>query len=433
MASLRARVLSTTILSLVVLLLLLFVLVQKAYRQSLLEETERRLQTSVYALMGAAEISESSSVAVNIQQLEPALSLPSSGSCARIYTESSVWQSPSCLGYSWPEPSPGRSTFFLADNDSDRNYLEMRQFVDWETGPDRYIPVNFEYLESNHVLVAARKEFGKVLLWGFLGLGLFWILFQLAVLRMMLSPLDRVGRAVSALLSGEGKKVEGKYPEEVNLLVRLINRLIGEQQRRLKRYRDSLGDLAHSLKTPLAILRNNPRLSDNHEQMEQMDRMIAYHLKKASMAGQMESLAEVEVCKIASSVASAMEKLFYDKSLVIHLECKEGRFQADEGDMHEIIGNLMENACKWAKSEVSLDLRFDQNETLFMCFEDDGPGFGEDAMKLVSRGYRADESTPGHGIGLAVVAELVKSYGGKLELASSASHGARVLIELPVQ
>jgi two-component system sensor histidine kinase PhoQ len=224
-----------------------------------------------------------------------------------------------------------------------------------------------------------------------------------------------------------------------------MNVLIDSERARSERYRVTLDNLAHSLKTPLAAMRAllNQNKSGGfaerfNEQIDRMDEIVRYQLRKPA-AQQIDNLTlslipvEAEVTRLVGG----LKKVYHDKGPVIETDISSGmQFRGDTGDLLEIVGNLLDNACKWCQSRVRLTARpaagAQSGGGMLLVVADDGPGIPADAVEsLLQRGTRLDESTPGHGIGLAVVKELAESYGGTLEIDRSEMGGAEFRVTIP--
>jgi two-component system sensor histidine kinase PhoQ len=283
-------------------------------------------------------------------------------------------------------------------------------------------------------------------LWGWLlGAALVLLVVQGVILRWSLDPLRKVAREVQAIESGQQRELSGNYPQELRALTTNLNVLIRNSQVHLERYRNALADLAHSLKTPLAVLRGivesnlfPPDLRASlWEQMERMNRTVDYQLQRAAVVGRTALKAPVPVESVAGKVMGALAKVYAQRSLQFHRQIDQRLlFYGEEGDLFEILGNLTDNACKWARSQVvirAFPLTASAKQTgLFIEVEDDGPGI-PDAQKqmILQRGKRADPNISGHGIGLAMVRDIVEEvYRGTLEIAKGSQGGACIRVSL---
>jgi len=253
-----------------------------------------------------------------------------------------------------------------------------------------------------------------------------------------LRPLQRLRRQIKRLERGDLEKINAPTPEEIMPLVNEINHLMRLMQQRLQRSRHALGDLAHSLKTPLAVLRQiTHRQSDSlvkqqlGEQLERIEQRIDRELVRARTAGRMPGGQWGDPDRDIKDITTMLGTVFPHIAFELHVD-KGLKIPADREDMLEVFGNLLENACKWAASEVHCHLTTEDGKS-YICIEDDGPGIDENIQEqLLYRGVRADETRPGHGLGLSIVSEMVQAYDGSIELSRSADlHGLKVKIILP--
>jgi two-component system sensor histidine kinase PhoQ len=262
------------------------------------------------------------------------------------------------------------------------------------------------------------------------------LLAQTVLLRWGLAPLRRVTAEIARVESGEQQRIEGRYPDEILPLTDNLNTLIQQERVRQGRYKEALSFLAHSLKTPLAVLRNalhEPAQlpSTVQQQVARMDDIVQHQLGRAAAGGATRFAPPVLVAPILDRVRDALVKVHAAKNLVITTECQPDlTWRIDEGDVFEILGNLMDNAAKWARSRVKARA-WREGDRLLLRVEDDGPGFS-DTESVLQIHVRGDERVPGHGVGLAVVNDLVASHHGELKLSRSSLGGALVEIVLPI-
>jgi len=262
------------------------------------------------------------------------------------------------------------------------------------------------------------------------------------MLTFLLLPLRRLERQVREVEAGERVSLTGRYPSELVGLAANLNALIETERRRLERYRHTLDDLAHSLKTPLAAMRTlfaelKPRTQDSqidalNRELERMDQRVSYQLRRARASGSTGLGTEpVAVAPVVDDLKLTLDKVYRDKRVVCTLELAPGAvFRGDPGDLTEILGNVMDNAYKYCKSRVHVTAR-STSDGLELRVGDDGGGISPElAATLGERGKRADESVPGQGIGLAVVRETVELYRGTLTAERSELGGAEVRIVL---
>jgi two-component system sensor histidine kinase PhoQ len=313
----------------------------------------------------------------------------------------------------------------------------------WEGGgaPQTYV---FHVAERLDEHLAQIRQFRRGLFGWLAAATLLLLVAQALILRWGLAPLRRVAQDLSEMEAGRAQTLAGRYPAELQPLIDNLNALLAEARQHLQRYRDTLGNLAHSLKTPLAVLRGSVEgrapveelRAVAQEQLQNMNEIVEYQLQRAAAAGRTALSAPLPVLPPARKLLAAMEKVYAAKALRVETDIAPGvMFRGDEGDLLEILGNVADNAFKWARSRVRVQAR---NETtgqsrlhFTLHIEDDGPGIPDDQVQLVrARGARADAAVPGHGLGLAVVQEIVELYDGELVIARSPLGGAAVEVRL---
>jgi len=419
-----------------------------AFRQSVDNGLRERLQTHIYALLSAADLGPDGTLQMAAELPEARFATPGSGLYARIRQAASdpVWHSRSMLGLqlAFPEPPTIGTPQFASLEHGNRRLLSLSFSVEWEDPHGRVLPFTFSVAEDLGALQTEIAGFRRTL-WIWLGGSvLLLMVVQGTILRWSLRPLRQVGKELAAIEAGTREQLGDSYPAELAPLTQGINRFITQEQARLEHYRRGLGDLAHSLKTPLAVLRgtlaqaqgDGPGNSEAEQQIVRMAEIVEYHLQRAATAGRRPLAAPVALAQIISRVTASLAKVHRSKGVecqvVVAANC---RYRAEEGDLYELIGNLADNAFKWSRGQVLLQVenRGDRaTPGLWICIEDDGPGIPGDALeRLALRGQRADSTTPGHGIGLAMVNDIVSAYAGTLDIGSAELGGARVEVRLP--
>ncbi|MBS1227917.1 MAG: two-component sensor histidine kinase [Proteobacteria bacterium] len=273
---------------------------------------------------------------------------------------------------------------------------------------------------------------------GLLGLGL-----GLAVVIQVwvgLAPLKRLRGALAAVRSGNAQQLAGRFPAEVQPLVDEFNTVLAQNAEVVERARTQAGNLAHSLKTPLSVIANAAS-SDTGElaqlvgaQVELARTQIDYHLSRSRVAASLRVPgARTMVAAVLDGLLRVMRRIHADRELelVVHPAALPAVFRGEAQDLQEILGNLLDNACKWAGRRVEVSLAVRDGE-LLITLDDDGPGIAEgERQRVLYRGERADEQVPGSGLGLAIVVDLTRLYDGSVELAESPLGGLRVRLTLP--
>jgi two-component system sensor histidine kinase PhoQ len=442
MRSLNSRVASSAGLVLVVFVTLSAVALERAFRDSARGARQERLLAQVYLLMAAAEVDPGGRLSLPRPPAEPRLELPGSGLYAVIVDAGGtpVWRSRSALGADLPAGTPlaaGIQRFEEIAADDGTPLFAQRFGVRWTTAGGSY-PFTFSVLED---LRPFEQQLGlyRRSLFGWLGAMAVLLLGALLLaLRWGLRPLRRVAQELGRLEHGQQQLLSGDQPLELRGLTENLNALLARERAQQQRYRDALADLAHSLKTPLALMRAALRGGDAavapalEEQIERMDRVVGYHLQRAATSGRRALVPPQPLRPLVERLAGALAKVHAGKAVAFALELgPDLRSRIDEGDLTELLGNVLDNAFKWCRRRVRVR---GERETagLVLHVDDDGPGIAAaDAQQVLERGVRADESVPGHGIGLAVVRDILSAYGGSIAIGASELGGARVTLVLP--
>ena len=450
MYSLNRRLLVAASLTLVAFFGLTGVTLDRAFQDSAMTAVRERLQTQVYMLLGAADLPEGSILTLPDALPEARFSAPGSGLYASVVDAdgNAVWRSRSMLGLTIPfEPParPGLARFESVTESEGTPMFAVTFGVLWEQEAGEYIRYTFQVAESRHGFEALVGGFRRSL-WGGLAIAALLLLaVQGAILRWSLKPLRQIAHDVAEIEAGHRGALSGLYPKELRTLTENLNLLIRHSQEHLERYRNALADLAHSLKTPLAVLnaavQGHEPLDDlRHtvgEQAARMNRTVEYQLQRAAASGRIALAAPVSVEPIARKLIASLAKVYAGKSLRFEIVVDHQlSFHGDDGDLMEVLGNLADNACKWARSRVAVRAYLVPgalpDSELVLEVEDDGPGIPPDKRQaILNRGERADPETSGHGIGLAVVSNIVEEvYRGTLEIESGSSNGTRVRARL---
>lgn len=412
--------------------------VRQAYADSLRAQHFSRLQATVYLLMAGAELDGQGMLIMPAALAEPRLELPDSGLLASITSVDSgqVWRSASAVGHPLPESGPPRIGDWQFDSVAlaGIHYLSARYGVKWSAS-ERQATLNFNVLEDKVGFDRELQTF-EATLWRWLGgSGLLLLLAQTLLLRWGLVPLTRMAREIERIEHGQQDRLNGHYPRELAGLGNNLNLLIDQERARQTRYRNALDDLAHSLKTPLAALRAS--LDEPAElparvaqQVDRMHDIVVHQLGRASASGAAKFAPMLSLLPIVQRIRDTLNKVHADKTLHWTLDISAALgWRIDEGDAFELLGNLMDNAAKWAKTQVVVSI-WQQDRALHLRIADDGPGFAKPET-APQRRQRLDEQVPGHGIGLAVAQDLVASHQGQLSISRSTLGGAQLDLVLP--
>lgn len=448
MMSLSTRLLLTATIVLAAFLGLTGWTLDKAFRVSVQTAMKDRLQTQIYALIAASELGKDGIIRMTGTLAEARFSVPGSGLYAQISTQqgAQVWQSPSMVGLSIPFTTGlarGTNRFEIINTSTHAPVYAFSFGLAWDVREVQraYTFSVAEGLDSTYAQISGFRRN----LWGWLvGVALLLLLAQGLILRWGLSPLRRAADSLAAIEAGKATQLEGAYPKELQRLTTNLNALLRHEREHLERYRHTLDDLAHSLKTPLAILQGDVEGDKSPQQLkasvqEQLDRMsqiVEYQLRRAATSGRTTLTTPIPVEPVVRRLITTLNKVYTDKKISVSVSVEPGAlFYGDEGDLLELLGNIMDNAFKWCTNKVVVTvptLPGERRTGLLLQIEDDGPGVPAHMKeKVLRRGVRADESIEGHGIGLAVVQDIVRLYLGSLKIERSVLGGALLSISLP--
>ena len=448
--SLRARVVLWVSVALVVLFAVTIVGLDIAFRQSTERALLELLDAHADGLIAGAESEPGGELVMPIGNLDPEFQVANSGMFGAVFDAEgrAIWQSLSLLGRDFPVdelPETGSKHYAHLDVPGFPPLEALLMGVEWEFADKRSAPYTFAIAVSLEPYNQRQTAFRSELIAWFGGITLTMLIVIGGLLTFVLLPLRRLERQVREVEAGDRVSLTGNYPTELVGLADNLNALIETERRRLERYRHTIDDLAHALKTPLAAMRTllaelgakgaatpEPQIERLGRELERMDQRVSYQLKRARASGATGLGTEpVAVAPIVEDLKLTLDKVYRDKRVECTLDVAPGTlFRGDPGDLTEILGNLMDNAYKYCKSKVCV--AGDSNaERLSVRVGDDGRGIGAElAQELGQRGKRADESVPGQGIGLAVVRETVELYRGTLSVGHSDLGGAQITIEL---
>jgi len=451
MSSLSARLL----ISVSVLLMFFFgvtiVVLDTAFRSAAEQAQADILDGHLMAILAAAEPTDRGVLALPPDLQEPRFGNIESGLYAELRDDAGaiVWRSRSALGIEIPtgaQPQSGVRQFLNETLADGTPLLMLSLAVQWEFPDGELRPFVFKVAESLDSFNAQIAQFRRQLFGWFAAVALIMLFSISVLLRRLLRPLRQIENEIGEVEEGKRSSLSDEFPTELTGVARNMNVLIDSERARSDRYRVTLDNLAHSLKTPLAAMRALLNQSQTggfadrfNEQINRMDEIVRYQLRKpaASRAGDL-TLTLISVEKEVERLVEGLKKVYHDKDPSIATVIDEEMlFRGDAGDFLEIAGNLLDNACKWCDRRVRMTIKSSSGHAsdggMVLVVSDDGPGIPEAAADvLLQRGTRLDESTPGHGIGLAVVKEIAESYGGKLEIGQSDLGGAELRATIPV-
>jgi two-component system sensor histidine kinase PhoQ len=409
--------------------------------RSLVELLDRQM----VALIASAEPQPDGGYAPAPQSLDPRLATPRSGLYAQIRSQHQGWRSPSTAGLA-ADFGPllnrgGRRVSYATFGREHRVAIESRaiQFAEDANEPQGFtFSVALSLTPYEEQLFRFRQE----LIGWFSGLMALLLAVLAVLLRWVLAPVRRMEHEIHEVEEGRSDTIGGGYPRELSGVAVNLNALLVGERKRVARYRDTLGNLAHSLKTPLAVMRatlpGETQQGTISTEIDRMNGIIEHQMKRAAASGgALIGQAPVDIAQVAPELRAALLRVYSHKDLLLELDIAAASlFVGDRGDVTELLGNLLDNACKWCHARVRLGTRNDDTarvrQRLVITIEDDGPGIApEDRPRVLERGVRADENVPGHGLGLAMVRDTVDLYGGLLEVDESPLGGARFTLHLP--
>jgi signal transduction histidine kinase len=400
-------------------------------RRYLQEDLKDETQTLLVALVRGQN-----GVQLDERRLDPTFQRPLSGHYFRIDFSDETWRSRSLWDRDLPKPAHAGLQDGLGDGPRGQLLLVYRG--DYQRFGQRFsISVAQDYTP---ILESFRR-----LQWLGLGLGaaalLLILLAQRYTVRSALRPLERVREQIAQLQQGRRTELDSQVPQELEPLVAQVNHLLSHTEDTLKRSRNALGNLGHALKTPLAVLvslsereelRDQPELQATlREQLAQIRQRLERELGRARLAGEALPGAHFDCAAELPGLFSTLG-MIHSHGLNLEWQAEPGLcLPWDREDLLELLGNLLDNACKWADAEVRLSL-VQEGEGYRLWVDDDGPGIAAERREAVlGRGTRLDEQVAGHGLGLGIVRDMVEAWGGSLSLEDSPLGGLRVAISLP--
>lgn len=448
--SLRFRMMLLAGLAMLTALGLVGVAVDAANQGSAMAALNARMESYVYLVLAAAEVDDAGAIDLDDALGDPRLSHPGSGIYADLRGPLGHWRSASALGQTLPEPdamTAGQSQF--SQPDMARPFYGYQYGVAWqlESGPVVPLTVSvwFDAAELERNTSAFRRGLWRTLLLA----GVILLLGQACMIFFGFRPLRRVAHDVARVELGQAASLQGRYPLELEPLARNVNRLLATEKANQQRYRSALDSLAHSLKTPLAILRAGIERDQPEAQaamrkaVDDMTYLVTTRLQRAALSARRTMAPPVAVAAVAQRILDSLGRVYAHKTIATTVAIPGTLvFFGEQRDLLEILGNLLDNAFKYGRSRVAIHVGQLQGEPvvagggasrgLWIEVQDDGPGIEpEHWSALLQRGVRGDERAEGHGLGLAIVLELVTAYGGQVEVSRAEWGGARVRVEIP--
>lgn len=453
--SLAFRLFATAVVSTMLILPIAGLLIYSVYRQEVEEGFDERLRQLLTIVHADSIDGSSSEPGMPGQVGEPLFFITHSGWYWQIKpldgAPGKTKASPSLANFVLPSPfeegiqpdvQGTRWLDVLGPNNQPVRIAETIYAFGDSSGPHYSIAVAgpLDWLE------ARVASFGTQLAFALTLAGIALVAVTLLQVRFGLLPLRAIENGLAAVRSGKSTRLEGELPAEIEPLQHELNALIQSNEEVIERARTQVGNLAHALKTPLAVITNEAREDTSPlaqkvaEQAQVMRDQVNHYLDRARMAASAGSLVRVtDVLPVAEALQRALERIYHEKGIAIRLDCPEdARFQGERHDLEEMLGNLFDNACKWGRRNIRVSISVRRPELrgasprLIVTIEDDGPGLTEDQRRRIGkRGLRLDETKPGSGLGLSIVSDLALSYRGRLELGASRYGGLLAKLDLP--
>ena len=400
---------------------------------------DSRLGVILEGLVAGSEIDPEGRLQLRLQLGEPRFAQPLSGWYWQVNRAGQVLdRSPSLWDETLPVALPAGRLSALEDIAGPAGE-PLRLLVRAISLPDTATPLLYAVAGDRAEILAERQRFNRllalalaVLFGGLLGA----LLLQV---RVALEPVRRIETALAAIRGGLTRRLEGRFPAELEPLAAELNALIAYGEALIERARTHVGNLAHGLKTPLAVLANEatrregPRAELIDRQVAQMRKLVDHHLARAQAVATGSILgARTEVLPVLEDLRRTLPRIYAERDLAITVACPEGlAFRGARQDLEEMLGNLLDNACKWAAHAVHAEARREGGR-LRVTIDDDGAGLSaQERADVLGRGRRLDERMPGSGLGLAIVADIALLYGGTLTLERAASGGLSARLDLP--
>ncbi|HEY6452154.1 MAG TPA: ATP-binding protein [Steroidobacteraceae bacterium] len=450
--SVSRRLLFAVAVPLVLFFALTVAVLDGVFRELATASLRELLSEQIVGLVTAVDMNRSGGIDVNLLDPESRLDVPGSGLYAAVRAEDGalLWSSPSLggtgLDLGLPLPVGGVDFRYRRARDGTQ-IAELSRGLQWEYAPGASKNLVFTAADSTEPQRIELQRFRQQMAEWFGGLFLVLLATMAWMMRRALAPVRRLEQEIAAVEAGAAQGLGAAYPRELAGVAKGLNALLESERNRIARYRDTLGNLAHSLKTPLAVIRTSLGLLESaaaqraaiQPEIDRMAQIVEHQLKRAAAGGGATlGQASTPVLPLVGELRAAMLKVHADKDLRIELDVPaQLGFLGDAGDILELLGNVLDNACKWCRSRIVVSARLDALRPLplrlSIVVEDDGAGIATaDRARVLERGVRADEQVPGHGLGLSMVRETVALYGGKFFIDGSPGlGGARVELQLP--
>ena len=440
------RLLLSAGLALLVSLALVGLAVDRGYRSASVGALEERLTSTVFLLLSTIDLAANGQPVISEALAEPRLEQPGSGLYAGALTPFGHWHSASLAGViDAPRVDPlARGAEVFRGPGSDGSYFMHTMGLGWEQPDGEIVDLTLWAAEDPDRYQAQIQAF-RTDLWRWLVLAAVLVIaVQTLILVLFLKPLRQVAREIAEIESGQRERLSGAYPRELQPLTANLNALLASERDNAAHYRRALADLAHALKTPLAVMRTRVESGEAvssdtlTEELTRMERLIRRQLERAARSTRRTLNQPVTVLPLLQRLAESLERLYRADGVIIEIAGDPAVcVRMDERDLMELCGNLLDNAAKYGNGRVHAEVTTGaaglREDGVEIRVEDNGPGLNaEEFARLVERGVRGDEQAEGQGLGLSIAWQLVDAYGGTLRAeASDSLGGASIRVRLP--
>jgi two-component system sensor histidine kinase PhoQ len=405
----------------------------KAFENSQIKAEQEKLQTHLYLLLSQTEV-EKRQIVLPAVLAEPRFNQQNSGLYGFIFNPkgSELWRSPSAILLATSVFNKddvfttGERHFSQLQTNNKQIFNRLSTDIEWLDDTNHTSSLRFIILSDNMAVAAEIASYQKHL-WQWLGLmSLLLIIVQMIIMRWGLEPLKHLSKQLDELQNNKIQRLDSDYPKEIQPVTESFNAILRFEQQQRERYRNTMSDLAHSLKTPLAVIQSQiddkqAAPSTIHEQLERINQIISHQLKRAVIRVNQNTIGlptdKISVATMANRLVKILSKVYQDKHIHFRTLIDDDIFFfGDEADLLEVMGNILDNACKYGNDAVTITANY-QQQYLLICISDNGNGIPEILQKhLLLRGARGDTAQNGQGIGLSVAVDIISSYGGGLEV-----------------
>ena len=452
MRSIKSRLTFGSMIVLVIFMILTAVALEKAVVKRALQAEEDKLQVMIYSLLAAVDQSRDglSVTVANERLFESRLMAQDSGLYALLYNErhQQIWSSRSSSASTlWKEFPRAKNINsgdwqFSTQVFKNKHHFRLVFAILWPDVNDQLKRYDVAIWQDASDYIRQLDRFRQTL-WAWLSITIVLLLIVMYLVMMWsLRPLKKVGLEIKAIEDRRQTGFEQNYPTEITPLTENLNILLSREQYQQQRYRNAMDDLAHSLKTPLAVLNGltdsdslgKAQLVTMREQTARMNQIVSYQLQRATNVVGAKINKPIDLIVIIDKISAALEKVYHEKGVQFVSTLPSSiLIRMDESDCYEVMGNLLDNAFKYCQNKVHINVTETGNDEIELNIEDNGHGLNSTEIdRILNRGTRLDETNEGQGIGLAVVAEVVKSYNIELKFGPSNISGLKVVLALQV-